>query len=98
MKLPQMFKSAIGHPHRWLLWGIAAALASGLSGVGSPQSAYAAEKMVLTYGLFGRSITIDELEEFAATGRQPPTLKFLLKAAKQDPEQVRQLLQREVTH
>ena len=70
--------------------GAVVVMASGVGLFGSMQKANAAEKIVLTYGYFGRSITVEELEEFAQTGRQTPTLKFLLNATKQEPDDVRQ--------
>lgn len=77
--------------------GAIAAVAGSLCLFAAPRSANAAEKVVLTYGPFGRSITVDELEEFVATGKKTPTLSFLLRAAKQDPEQARAFLSREIT-
>lgn len=74
---------------------IAAMTGLGLLSLTSPS--HAAEKVVLTYGLFGRSITLEELENFAKTGQQTPTLKFLLKAARQNPEAVRTSLSENVT-
>ncbi|MCM1981570.1 alpha/beta hydrolase [Lyngbya confervoides] len=70
-------------------------LAGGHGALDSP-SAQAAEKVVLTYGLLGRSITLEDLETFVETGQQTPTLRFLINATDQDPQTVRQFLTREV--
>lgn len=80
-----------------VMFGATLALISGIGLLSYTPSVHAAEKVVLTYGQFGRSITLDELEAFVTEGRQTPTLRFLLKATKQDPDQVRQLLRREIT-
>lgn len=84
-------------PWKQRLYKLGAIAAIGTSLLAAPRTAIAAEKVVLTYGPFGRSITVDELEEFVETGRQTPTLQFLLKATKQNPEQARAFLSREVT-
>lgn len=81
---------------RLMLVRSAIAIVSGASLLSILVPAQAAEKLVFTYGLFGRSITTAELEDFAETGKQTPTLKFLLKATKQNPEQVRASLSQEV--
>lgn len=75
------------------LWGIAAAVT--LSAVVMPHSAVAAEKVVFTYGAFGRSLTLNELETFVETGQTSPNLKFFLRVANQDPEQARQFMKQE---
>ena len=60
------------------------------------QSVTAAEKLVFTYGLFGRSITVSELESFANSGPPSSTLKFFLNVSGQDPDKVRSFLKQEL--
>lgn len=52
----------------------------------------AAEKVVFTYNQFGQSLSIDELETFAETGKASSKLKFFLNVSGQDPEVARQFM------
>ncbi|MCM1985211.1 alpha/beta hydrolase [Lyngbya confervoides] len=63
-----------------------------LGGAGISPRAMAAEKIVFTYGLFGQSITLAELNRFAQTGVASPKLQFFIQAANQDPQTVRRTL------
>ncbi|PZD72104.1 hypothetical protein C1752_03962 [Acaryochloris thomasi RCC1774] len=77
------------------LWGLSAAAALAISAVTMPRPAAAAEKVVLTFGSFGRTLTLNELETFVETGKTSPNLKFLLRASGQDPEQARKFMTQE---
>lgn len=59
-------------------------------------AAQAAEKVVFTYKQFGQSLTIDELETFAQTGKASSKLKFFLNVSGQDRETARQFMTKEV--
>lgn len=62
----------------------------------SSSSANAAEKVVFTYKQFGQSLTVDELETFAQTGKASSKLKFFLNVSGQDPESARKFMTKEV--
>ena len=55
----------------------------------------AAEKVIFTYGLVSQSVSIEELEAFAATGEVSRSLRFLLNFSGQNPYLVRWLLTQE---
>jgi hypothetical protein len=57
----------------------------------------AAEQIFFTYGPLGRSITVDELKDLAATGKPSNKLRWYLDFAKVDPEEFRQILTQEIT-
>ncbi|MCG8362117.1 MAG: alpha/beta hydrolase [Pseudanabaenales cyanobacterium] len=59
-------------------------------------SAIAADEVVFTYGFLGRTVSIEEFEELAETGRATGTLRFLLNVTGEDPEKVREVLTYEV--
>lgn len=84
---------------RWgLLKGVSiasATLASATVLLSSP-AAQAAEKVVFTYKQFGQSLTIDELETFAETGKASSKLKFFLNVSGQDREAARKFMTKEV--
>ncbi|QUY45466.1 alpha/beta hydrolase [Acaryochloris marina] len=82
-------------------WGVGLSLAtvtvaSTTSLFLSSSPANAAEKVVFTYKQFGQSLTIDELETFAQTGKASSKLKFFLNVSGQDPEAARQFMTKEV--
>jgi len=56
----------------------------------------ATKQLVLTFGPFSGSISIQELESFAATGQLSSALDFYLKQAKVKPEDFRNILTQEV--
>jgi hypothetical protein len=62
----------------------------------SSPSAIAAEKIVLKYKVFRQSISVQELTTFAETGQLSPALEHYLKAGKQNPEEVRRVLNQPV--
>lgn len=59
-------------------------------------SATAAEQVVLKYRILRQSVSVSELTTFAQTGELSPTLQSYLKMARRNPEQVRQILTRQV--
>ena len=55
-------------------------------------SAQAAQNIKIYVGLFGRTVTYQELSNFANTGETTPVLNFLFENAKATPEQAAELL------
>ncbi len=78
---------------QYLLNAVSLAI-TGILSVGG--AAIAADEVVLTYGVLGRSVPIAEFEELAETGEATGTLKFLLDLSGEDPEEARQILTYEV--
>ncbi len=58
----------------------------------SSTNANAAEQVVLRYGTFQGQISVEELTQFAETGKTTPTLRAYLQAAQQDPAVARKAL------
>ncbi|MGF1932935.1 MAG: alpha/beta hydrolase [Nostoc sp. ChiQUE02] len=54
--------------------------------------AFAAEQVVLKYGIFRESLSVEELSTFAQTGELSRSLRVNLALARQDPKAVRQYL------
>ena len=54
--------------------------------------AFAAERMVLNYGVFRESLSIEELSTFAQTGELSRSLRVNFALARQDPKAIRQYL------
>ena len=84
-------------------WGVVKGLSLASITVASTTSlllfsstANAAEKVVFTYKQFGQSLTVDELETFAETGKASSQLKFFLNVSGQDPEAARKFMTKEV--
>lgn len=61
-----------------------------LIGLAAPTPA--AEKIVLRYGIFRRSVPVSDLTEFAETGEPSRRLNRYLRMADEDPERFRQFL------
>jgi Alpha/beta hydrolase of unknown function (DUF1400) len=59
-------------------------------------SAIAAESVVFKYGIFRESVSVDELTAFAETGKASSQLNFFLNQARQEPQEVRNVLTREI--
>jgi hypothetical protein len=59
-------------------------------------SAIAAEKVVFKYGIFRAALPVSELTALAETGEVSSRLNFFLSQAKQEPQEVRNVLTREV--
>lgn len=56
----------------------------------------AAETVVLRYGIFRGSVPVQDLTDFAETGETSGRLRRYLRLAKQEPEDLRQFLTKEV--
>ncbi|MEH2180129.1 alpha/beta hydrolase [Nostoc sp.] len=54
--------------------------------------AFAAERLVLKYGIFRESFSVEELSTFAQTGELSGLLRVNLALAQQDPKAIRQYL------
>lgn len=59
-------------------------------------SVNAAEKVVFRYKIFSRSLPVKELTELSETGEVSPNLDYYLKQTNQDPQAVRDVLNKEV--
>ncbi|BAY29943.1 hypothetical protein NIES2107_17870 [Nostoc carneum NIES-2107] len=59
-------------------------------------SAIAAERVILRYGIFRPSVSVDELTELAETGEVSQDLNFYFNQAGQDPKTFRQILTQQV--
>ncbi|MHC5733734.1 alpha/beta hydrolase [Nostoc sp.] len=57
-----------------------------------PTPAFAAEQVVLKYGIFRESLSVEELSTFAQTGELSRSLRVNLALARQDPKAIRQYL------
>jgi hypothetical protein len=75
------------------------ALAGLVVGVGSlmcSHSAIAADTIVFRYGAVSETFSVQELTEFAQTGRQSSTISYYLRRTNQQPEAVRTAISREI--
>lgn len=59
-------------------------------------SAFAAQQVILKYGILRESVAVSDLTTFAETGNASPALQAHLKLSGQKPEAVRQSLTKEV--
>ena len=71
-------------------------LATGVGVSVKANDAVASEEIVLTYSAFDQPVLVKDLENFVATGKMSPSIRFLINITKQDPEVVRQALTKEV--
>jgi len=60
------------------------------------QPIHAAERLYFTYGPLGRSISIQELRDFAETGEASRQLRWYLNVANLEPERFRAVLTKEI--
>ncbi|WP_448267827.1 alpha/beta hydrolase [Nostoc sp. DSM 114159] len=58
----------------------------------STPAAFAAERVVLKYGIFRESLSVEEISTFAQTGELSGLLKVNVALARQDPKAIRQYL------
>lgn len=59
-------------------------------------NARASQEIVLKYGVMTQSVAVADLETFVETGKMSPSLRFLIGVSKQEPENVRQALTKEL--
>ena len=59
-------------------------------------SAIAADSIMVRYGLFSETLSVQELTEFTLTGQQSSSIRYYLQRTNQDPETVRATLSREI--
>ena len=57
--------------------------------------AVAAEEVIFYYGIASQSVSLEELENFAHTGKTSPSLEFLLDFSQQNPQFARYVLNQE---
>ena len=82
---------------RWgFLKGVSIAGAASAYVLLSSPAVQAAEKVVFTYKQFGQSLTVEELDTFAETGKASSKLKFFLNVSGQDRETARQFMTKDV--
>jgi hypothetical protein len=62
----------------------------------TPSRGMAAETIVFRYGVFGESLSVSQLVEFAQTGQVSPALRGYFRLFRQKPNAVRRTLNREV--
>lgn len=62
----------------------------------SSQTTHAAERLYFTYGPLGRSLSIEELRDFAETGEPSQQMRWYLNVANLEPEQFHAVLTKEV--
>lgn len=60
------------------------------------QPTYASERLYFTYGPLGRSLSIEELRNFAETGETTRQLRWYLNLANVEPERFRQVLTKQI--
>lgn len=58
-------------------------------------AAFAAQRVVFTYGAFQQSLPVDELVTFAKTGETSSSIRYYLDQTRQDPQSIRNALIRE---
>ncbi len=59
-------------------------------------AAFAAQQVILKYGILRESVSVNDLTTFAETGNASPALQAHLKLSGQKPEAVRQMLTKEI--
>jgi hypothetical protein len=74
----------------------AAFLAIGVTILSHTSEAIAAERVILKYKVFRESISVPQLATFAQTGEISQSLRFYLDATRQNPEDVRRVLNRPI--
>ena len=60
-------------------------------------SAFAAQQVILKYGILQESVSVSDLTTFAETGTPSPALQAHLKLSRQKPEALRQTLTKEIS-
>jgi len=68
---------------------------AGMTVAFNPSRAEGSEQVIFTYGGWTQSVSLEELQAFAATGEASPGLKTVLKSGKQNPFIVRWILKQE---
>ncbi|KAM3115076.1 alpha/beta hydrolase [Phormidesmis sp. 146-33] len=71
-------------------------LAIGVTILNNTAEAIAAERVTLKYKIFRESISVPQLTTFAKTGEISQSLRFYLNATRQNPEDVRRVLNRPI--
>ena len=72
-----------------------AILMAGIAIFLSPNRVKASEEIIFTYGAATQTVSLEELQDFAATGEISPSLDFLLNFSKQNPAMMRWILTQE---
>lgn len=58
--------------------------------------AIAADTVIVKYGMLRESVSIEELSNFSETGETSSQLDYYLRVSKQEPEQVREILGKQI--
>ena len=62
-----------------------------------PSKVLAAEEIVITFSFLDQPILVKDLETFVETGEMSPAIRFLVGISQQDPDDVREVLTKEVS-
>ncbi len=77
---------------QWLSEASIFILATSLTVSIAPNRVLAAQKVTFQYGVASHSVSIQELEQFVATGEATPAIDFMIRTSEQNPETVRWML------
>jgi hypothetical protein len=80
---------------KWFRQTAIAFISAGMAISLTPSQASGSEKVIFTYGALTQSIPIEELQDFAHTGKVTPALDTFLKHSKQNPFVIRWILKQE---
>jgi hypothetical protein len=81
---------------RWFRQTAIAFIGAGMVISLTPSRASSAEKVIFTYGGLTQSIPLEELQDFADTGKVSPALNTVLKHKQQNPFVMRWILNQEI--
>ncbi|BAU10928.1 hypothetical protein LEP3755_14200 [Leptolyngbya sp. NIES-3755] len=79
---------------KWLKGTLLAGISTGVVSYAVPS--IAAERVILTYGFFQETFSIQDMQTFVETGQLAPVRQFQLRLAGADPEALRSFLNQEV--
>jgi hypothetical protein len=93
MSFASRFRYKLGNGNNWKN---AIAVGTGLLFILSSPKVDAAEEIIITYGSLSQSLQVKDLTTFAQTGEMSSSIRFLVDIAKQNPEQLGQILTQEL--
>ena len=77
-------------------WKNVLALGTGLMFIFPSLQVNAAEEIIVSYGALSQSVKVKDLSTFAQTGEMSASIRFLTDIADQNPQQMRQILNRDL--
>ncbi len=80
----------------WVAKGSILLLGIGTATLLGSSQALASEEIILSYSALGQSVSVRDLETFVETGEMSSSIRFLINATKQDPDDVRNALTKEI--